>query len=125
MGKEVDGKLIINAPYAGRSQLVTTARTTTDTRPKEPRFNDPIENEGSFIPIQATKRPPSEAEISTSPKVIIRPATNLPSSEVRDQPESIDPRTNRPFDPNYNLQGIEIKRPTTEKPILPEYVDNN
>ena len=180
--KEVDGKLIINAPYAGRSQLVTTARTTTDTRPKEPRFNDPIENEGSFIPIQATKRPPSEAEISTSPKVIIRPATNLPSnvvrdqpesvdprtnpidpnlqedtttrpivstsrrtakpqvttsktiirpatnlpsSEVRDQPESIDPRTNRPFDPNYNLQGIEIQRPTTEKPILPEYVDNN
>ena len=180
--KEVDGKLIINAPYAGRSQLVTTARTTTDTRPKEPRFNDPIENEGSFIPIQATKRPPSEAEISTSPKVnirpatnlpsnvgrdqpesvdprtnpidpnlqedtttrpivstsrrtakpqvttsktIISPATNLPSSEVRDQPESIDPRTNRPFDPNYNLQGIEIQRPTTEKPILPEYVDNN
>ena len=180
--KEVDGKLIINAPYAGRSQLVTTVRTTTDTRPKEPRFNDPIENEGSFIPIQATKRPPSEAEISTSPKAnirpvtdfppnevrdkpesvdprtnpidpnlqedtttrpivstsrrttkpqvttsrtIIRPPTNLPPSEVRDQPESIDPRTNRPFDPNYNLQDLGIKRPTTEKPILPEYVDNN
>merc|ERR1719362_1660562 len=84
-----------------------------------------LQEDTTTRPSYSTSRRTAKPQVTTS-KTIIRPATtNLPSSKVRDQPESIDPNTNRPFDPNYNLQGIGIDRPTTEKPILPEYVDNN